>query len=173
MKRMIPQLVCYLFAVGMVAFPHLASAQLVIEQGKVREVVKSGQTLTGSITVHNRSKTPMNVVTYWEDFIYIPPFAGNKKFLPAGASDNSCSGWVNFSPRQFSLAPFAKQKVNYTINVPAKASGGYYGVLLFELRDNLDPLNGIGMKIVSRVGTLFFIETVDRKKRDRDQHDGF
>ena len=96
MKKYLPQFVWFLISVGTVcAAPHLASAQLIIEQGKVREVVKPGQTLTGSINVHNRSKNPMTVVTYWEDFDYVAPYNGNKKFLPAGSSKNSCSSWVS------------------------------------------------------------------------------
>jgi len=165
MKKHIPQYAWFFIGVGMVLMtPHLALAQLVIEQGKVREVVKPGQTLTGSITVHSRAKEEVNVVTYWEDFIYTPPYDGTKKFMPAGTVDNSNAGWVSFSPRQFSLSPFSKRQVNYTINVPAKASGGYYGVLLFEKRGKNEPVNGLAVKIVSRVASLFFLETTDRQK---------
>jgi len=141
-----------------------ASAQVFLEQGKVNLTVQPGETVTGEITINNTGNKELGVKMYWEDFVYQPPFDGNKKFMPAGTAPSSLSRWVQFSPRNAVLPSFAKKKIGYTIQVPADAKGGYYGVLFIE-PENEDLNSDKGVKIITRVGCLFFVETDDKIKQ--------
>ncbi|HBR13990.1 MAG TPA: hypothetical protein DD723_00395 [Candidatus Omnitrophica bacterium] len=75
----------------------------------------------------------------------------------------ACGAWINFSPKEFALPPFGKKTIAYTINVPKDARGGYYGVLFFE-KDAEEMSGKKGLNVVTRVGSLFFLETQDRSK---------
>ena len=142
-----------------------ASAQLLIEQGKIKKVVAPGQAVAESITVHNSTGDTVGVRVYLEDFEYVTPFDGGKKFYPAGSTARSASSWVNFEPKEFQLPPYGKRDVNFTANIPEGISGGYYSVLFFERTDKQAMMQGdIGLQIVSRVGSILFFETADRQK---------
>lgn len=145
--------------------PFHAAAQLLIEEGKIKKVVTPGQAVADSITIHNSTDQVVEVNVYLEDFEYVAPFDGMKKFYPAATLGRSATGWINFEPRQFQLPPHAKQKLNFTVNVPQGASGGYYSVIFFERKDTQQVEGQVGIQIISRVGSLLFFETTDRKKQ--------
>ncbi len=148
-----------LLAVGMLIWMGpTASAQVFIEQGKVNLTAHPGDPLGGDVTVNNTSDKEINVKIYWEDFVYQSPYDGAKKFMPAGTSDRSLAKWIQFSPREIVLPSFGKKKISYTIAVPASAQGGYYGVLFVE-PEIPDLKLDKGVKIITRVGSLFFVET--------------
>lgn len=149
-------------------FPSICSAQVLIEEGKVELTAVPGQTLTGSINVHNTSDRPVSVRIYLADFVYVEPYNGKKDFLPVGATDYSMADWFSFLPRQLTLQPYEKQKINYSLRVPASADGGYYNVLFVE-RDAGRIGEGAmaGVQIISRVGSLFFVETVNTQPRGK------
>ncbi|MCK5393036.1 MAG: hypothetical protein KAI91_01770, partial [Candidatus Omnitrophica bacterium] len=52
--------------------------------------------------------------------------------------------------------------INYTVNAPRDISGGYYGVLFIE---TIPQGNTQMLRIVTRTGCLFFIETMDSIKK--------
>ena len=141
-----------------------ACAQLFIEEGKVNLSVAGGDRITQSITVHNNSQEPLDIRVYWEDFDYAAPFDGAKNFLAAGTSPHSAASWIQFRPQEFRIMPSGKQKIDYTISVPGNIEGGYYGVLFFE-RSSEATVDTKGVKIVTRVGSLFFIESQNKTKK--------
>jgi len=146
-----------------------AKAQFVIENAKVVLAVSGGDRVNNSITIHNPTKEEADVKVYWEDFEYTAPFDGSKKFSPAGTLPGSASQWVNYMPQEFKIPGFGKQKIDFTVSVPADIQGGHYGVLFFEKVD-LAQSNKTGIKIVFRTGALFFIEAKDSvKKADLQQ----
>lgn len=157
--RLIPILVLF-----NVAFASTAKAQLFLEEGKVVLAVDGGERVNKSVTVSNTSSESVNVKIYWEDFQYEPPYEGSKSFVPAGTGTASASKWVSFSPQEITLPAFAKQKIDYTISVPATMDKGYYGVLFFE-KQGSTLKDASGINIITRVGCLFFIEpkNADRK----------
>lgn len=139
-------------------------AQILIEQGKVKLSVNPGEAISGVLMVHNTSGgETIHIKVYWEDFEYISPFDGKKKFMPRGTSKYSCSQWLSFSPQEFTMGPKSRREINYSVKVPGDAGGGYYGVMFFESKVG-EPEGDIGIKIVARVGSLFFIETKNSKK---------
>jgi len=140
-----------------------ARAQLVMEKSRIEETVKPGDTLVDSITLHNKSDEPMALSVYWQDFDYLPPFDGQKKFTPAGTSQYTMSSWIAFSPDELTIPPHGKKDVNFTIKVPSDAVGGHYGVLFFE-RGSRQKKDVTGVNIVTRLGALFFIESTNKNK---------
>ena len=134
-----------------------AFSQILIEDAKVSLSLTPGQTVMGEVTVDNTSDEEVSIRAYWQDFVYIPPFDGNKKFFPVGTEKNSCGEWVNFVPENFVLKPYGKQKISYTVRFPKEAKEGHYGVLFFE---NAAPIKDArtGMNIILRAGSLFFLE---------------
>lgn len=162
MKRLVFLLIGIL--VANVYFQAAAAAEVILDRGKVKLTIKAGETITGFITLRNDSNTDIPLRAYFGDFVYIPPFDGSKKFLPLGATESSCGEWVSFSPQEFTLPALTKRQINYVIKVPQDASGGYYGVLFFETAPG-KPEEGKGLQIITRIGSLFFLETEDRIKR--------
>jgi hypothetical protein len=153
-----------LTAVMMCFFAGTVQAQFVIENAKVVLAVSGGERVDDAVTIHNPSKEDVNVRVYWEDFEYIAPYDGSKRFLPAGTMAGSASQWVSFTPQEFKIPAFGKQKIDFTVTVPEGMRGGHYGVLFFEKVDN-GVLTSTGVKVVFRTGALFFIEAKDKTKK--------
>ena len=147
-------------------FAGSVQAQLLLEEGKVKRTVSPGEKVADSLTLHNTTAVPVDVRAYLEDFEYVPPFNGSKKFYPAGTVKRTAANWISFQPKEVHVPPHTKKKINYTISVPEDASGGYYSVLFFEGMKQQKVTQGqVGLEIVSRVGSLFFLETQDRIKQ--------
>lgn len=141
-----------------------ALAEIMIEQGKIEIRANPGETIVDTITVHNTSKNqPMRLRVSWEDFTYVEPYDGKKEFMAQGTGPNSASGWVTYSPQEFTLEALATKKITYSFQIPETAKGGYYGVLLLQEGGDSNP-GQIGVSIVTRVGSLFFIETTNSNK---------
>jgi hypothetical protein len=154
-------LIFFLFAAG-----NLSAATFRIDNPKIKLKVAPGQTVSGVIGVENFSDQELRVRAYVEDFVYLAPFNGTKDFLSPGSVNSSCSGWISFSPQEFSIPASSKIQVFYSVNVPMQASGGYYSVLFFE--STLGPgkdAQGRDVTIIGRIGSLFFVETQDSLKR--------
>lgn len=135
---------------------------------KVELKVDEGQTYRGTITIENPTEGEIKVRVYVEDFSYIAPYDGAKKFLAPGSDRRSSAKWITFFPQEFVLSAFEKKKVNYAVNVPSEISGGYYAVLFFEsaMGEIPDPnTEGANILILGRLGTLFLIETQDSIKK--------
>ncbi len=140
-----------------------ASAQLLMEKSRMRLTVTPGETVVDSMALHNVGSTTANVKIYWQDFTYLPPFTGKKDFSQPGTSPYSMASWITFSPQIVTLPPQSKRDIDFTIKVPEDAKGGHYGVLFFEQGGAVGTKN-TGVNIVTRLGSLFFVETVNRDK---------
>lgn len=138
-----------------------ALAQVMIEEGKIVLSLTPGQSIMKDLNVYNKSDKTVKVKVYWEDFEYQPPFDGSKKFFTAGTSKYSCSSWVKFAPFELEFPPFGKKKISYVVNTPEDLKGGYYGVLFFENAYSQTEAS-TGINIVSRVGSLFFLESENK-----------
>ena len=153
-----------------------AKAQLFLEEGKVVLAVEGGDHINKTIFISNTSAEDIRVKVYWEDFQYQPPYDGTKKFFPAGVGPISASRWVSYTPQEFTLPAYAKQKVDYSISVPKEMNRGYYGVLFFE-RSGQAVKDVSGLDIIVRVGCLFFFEPKNAERKAsvnnvviKDQH---
>lgn len=137
-----------------------------IDKAKIRLSIPVGQKKVGVITVENPSAEPKTVKVYLEDWIYVSPFDGSKEFRPAGSTGFSCADWITISPSELTLAPFAKQKINYTVNVPSGVEGGHYAILFFEGLLGRPESEGVGVSVAVRMGTIFYIEAAGSVKKD-------
>lgn len=154
----------FIFVVNVVA--PLQAATVRINPTKIRLLLVQGESSSGEVEVENPSEDSLLVKAYLEDWAYTSLHDGTKEFFPAGITSVSCAKWVNLSLSEFVIPPFGKQKVNYTVNVPKNAAGGYYSVLFFEsllAQPKLKQTAQLG--VVVRIGTLFYIEPAGTIKR--------
>jgi len=135
-----------------------------IDRSKVRIFIKPGQKYFGELFVENPTAEGRSMIVYLEDWYYLPENDGSKEFVPAGSRQNSCTNWMNFSPAELRIPAFGKQRISYSIDVPAGASGGYYTAMFFEtsvakLSENVSSdERGAGIDLKVRIATLFYVE---------------
>lgn len=139
-----------------------------IDKSKIKLVVQEGQSVSGFLTVTNLANKKIKVKVYLQDFEYVYPFDGSKKFYPLNTTPYSLDDWIKFSPSEFSLPPNSQQKVSYILRVPSKMDTGHYGVMFFEteLGQGRDA-QGRAVTLLGRIGVLFFIEPQQRLKKAR------
>ncbi|MCX5696435.1 MAG: hypothetical protein NTU54_00425 [Candidatus Omnitrophica bacterium] len=128
-----------------------------LDKTKVRLTIAPGSSKSGSIMVENPSDETRHVKVYLEDWNYAAQ-DGSKEFSPAGTTNLSASGWINFLPVEFTMLPYAKQKLNYTVRVPANAQGGHYAIMFFEVGEPNKTSEGVSVNLAIRMGSLFYIE---------------
>ena len=135
----------------------IEASTLRIDQTKIRLSFPPGQAKGGTITVDNPSDQVMNIKVYAEDWAYTSKQDGSKEFMLAGTGPFSGAQWLTFVPSEFALPPFGRQTINYTVKVPADASGGHYAVLFFESAGTT-PQEGAEVNLIVRVGAIFYFE---------------
>lgn len=140
-----------------------------INKSKIRFSLAPGKAEYGEIVVENQSSEPRSMRVYLSDWDYLPPADGTKEFLPISSTPLSSAAWISFSPAEFTLPPFSQQKVDYSIKVPAEASGGYYAALFFESifvkAQSAKEGMQAGMNLVIRIATLFYVDVEGTVKR--------
>jgi len=140
-----------------------------INKSKIRLSIAPGKAEYGEIIVENQSPEPRSMRVYLSDWDYLPPADGTKEFLPISSTPLSSTAWISFSPAEFTLPPFSKQKIDYSVKVPIGASGGYYAALFFEsiFAKTQAPKQGmqVGMNLVIRIATLFYVDVEGTVKR--------
>jgi len=133
-----------------------------MNKSKIRVVVSPGDRAFGEITLDNPTEEPKQMRLYLEDWYYLPEGTGAKEFLPAGSTTNSATSWITFSPAEFTLPAFGKQKINYSVTAPQNSKGAYFATLFFETlmsKGNVsDSGRSAALDVNVRVATLFYIE---------------
>ncbi|MDD5561469.1 MAG: hypothetical protein PHT50_05010 [Candidatus Omnitrophica bacterium] len=143
-----------------------------MNRSKIRVVVAPGERAFGEITLENPTDESKSMRLYLEDWYYLPGGTGAKEFLPADSTPVSACPWISFSPADVTLAPFSKQRINYSVNVPSNASGARFASLFFETAIGKGSLSdtgrSAGLDVNVRVATLFYIEvkgTIERSAK--------
>lgn len=134
-----------------------------MNQSKIRVVASPGERAFGEITLDNPTDEVKSMHLYLEDWYYLQGGTGAKEFLPANSIPTSACPWITFSPADLIVPAFGKQKINYSVNVPAGATGARFGTLFFETsisnKDTLlDSGRSVGLNVDVRVATLFYVE---------------
>jgi len=135
-----------------------------LDKPKVRMSIAPGETAYGELVIENRSGESRTMRCYLEDWRYSAGGDGTKDFFPPSTNVLSCASWISFSPADFTIQPYGRKKISYSIKVPEGAQGGYYAVLFFESNfggqgagAGEENVGGeIGLAI--RIGTLFYVE---------------
>jgi hypothetical protein len=121
------------------------------------------------MTLENPSDEIKVVRLYLEDWYYQPDGSGAKEFLPAKSLPLSACSWITFSPADLVLPAYSKQKINYSVSVPAEAKGARFASLFFETALGKGSLSesgrSAGLDVNVRVATLFFVEVKDTVAR--------
>ena len=139
---------------------------ILVDQPKVRLSIPPGGSQSGVINVENRSSEAKTIRVYLEDWVYLPEVDGSKEFKPAGTTELSCAGWINFFPAAFTLPPFSKRSVHYTVSVPTGVLGGRYAVMFFEDLLSAPGEEGVSVGVAIRIASLFYVEAKGTIKRD-------
>jgi hypothetical protein len=131
-----------------------------VEPAKIRLSISPGSSKTGIIKIYNLSPDAKNIKAYLEDWVYLPACDGTKDFRPAGTTNLSASGWITFSPSEFSLPAYGKQIVNFTVKVPPESKGGHYAVIFFEslMQEPKKGEEGVNVDLAVRIASLIYIE---------------
>ena len=141
---------------------------VLLDKPKVRLSIPPGRSQNGVIEVENRSPEAKDIRVYLEDWVYLPEQDGSKEFKPAGTARLSCARWISFSPAEFTLSPFSKRAVHYTVKVPTGVEGGHYSVLFFENLLSAPSEEGVSVGVAIRVASLFYVEPEGTIKRDAE-----
>ncbi|MDD5254797.1 MAG: hypothetical protein PHR11_01935 [Candidatus Omnitrophica bacterium] len=150
------------------------AASYSIDPSKIRVVVPSPGSYSGSIKIQNRSGEPLIIKGYMEDWLYASDQVGVKLFYPAGTTGFSCANWVSFNPPEVIIPARGTAQVNYVINVPAGVEGGHYAVMFFEamLAEATGPAVvdtvGAGTALKLRIGAIFCVEVKGTVKRSAE-----
>jgi len=144
----------------------IEAATVRINPTKVRLIIPPGESKSGIIEVENPSEEAAIVKVYLQDWAYTSLLNGTKEFYPAGTTAFSCADWIGFSLSEFVIPAYGRQRLNYTVKVPADAEGGHYAVLFFEsLLQETKVKKFTDLGVVVRIGTLFYIEPEGTIKR--------
>jgi hypothetical protein len=140
-----------------------------MNQSKIRVEVAPGERAFGEITLENPTAEIKNMRLYLEDWYYLPGGSGAKEFLPANATPTSACPWISFSPAEVTIPAYAKQKISYSINAPADATGARFATLFFETLISKGVIaasdRSAGLDVNVRVATLFYVEVKGTVKR--------
>ena len=139
-----------------------------IDQAKIRLSIATGSAKAGTIKVDNPTNESKHIKVYLEDWQYLPAFDGTKEFKAAGTTDLSCAGWISFVPDDFTIPPYGKQMLNYTVKVPKDAKGGHYAVMFLEnyISEQTQPQEGVNVGVSVRIASLFYVEPEGTIVRD-------
>lgn len=135
----------------------------VLEPGKVEIFANPGETVTKSITVTNRAASRVSFKIEIEDFV-----GSDKQDMPVillGDEKSPYSFKDNVIPEvgTFTLEPGGTITIPIRISVPVNAQpGGFYTSVLVSNQPSVDLQSQTSgaegkTKIISRVGTLFFV----------------
>ncbi len=77
----------------------------------------------------------------------------------------SISQWLRFSPQEFTLKPYSRQRVNFSIRPDFEFSSVHCGVLFFETSIGTTYEAGEAINVLGRIGSLIFIEPENKLKQ--------
>ncbi len=118
----------------------IATASLFAQISVVSELsqdrdVRTGQTYTGAIVLHNDTNEPQEAKIYQTDYTF--KFDGTNQYGEPGKHPRSNAKWISFSPAFITLPPKGLASVNYVITVPKetpdnKLVGTFWSMLMVE-----------------------------------------
>ena len=143
----------------MIPSPLFSFFNISVSTLKVEVSLNSSQVYTGEISLTNHGSEDLYIKIYVQDFEYVNPSKGIKKFLPAGSVSHSCADWITFYPQRVILKAHSLCKIKYKIITPADFSSVHWAVMFFEAwpASFRDTSSG-GLILIGRVGTLFFVQ---------------
>lgn len=125
--------------------------------------LKPGETKEDSITVVNNSDRSLDVKVYPVDATTTSD--GAFALLNEDQRQNGVGSWVNIAKDTINIKPRDHMEVPFTITIPKYATVGDHagGIIVQEITKPSTEVEGMGLNIVSRVGTRIY-ETVPGAK---------
>ena len=119
----------------------LAAAPVVAQSlglapAEIRAAFKPGQPVQFELTLSNDGNTPVVMRTTVMDLWYNEK-TNEKVFGTPGSLPRSASNWIEFVPRNFTVAAHGTGKVKVVVTPAQAVSGGYYAVLFVESKPEL------------------------------------
>jgi P pilus assembly chaperone PapD len=162
--------ILFLFCLLLFSTSAFAIGVIELDKTKVRLSIPPGSSKSGYINIDNPSGETKHIRVYLEDWKYTSQ-EGSKEFLPAGSTDISAAPWINFLPVELTMPAYSKQRLSYTVKVPANAQGGHYAIMFFEVGEPSKASEGIALNLAVRMGCLFYIEPEGTIKKFHQLYD--
>lgn len=118
--------------------------------------LKPGKSMEDSITLVNNSEKPINVKVYPVDATTTSD--GAFALLNETQEQTGVGSWVKMSKTLLTLEPRSATPIPFTIKVPRQTIVGDHagGIIVQEVENLKEASSGIGLNIVSRVGTRIY-----------------
>lgn len=118
--------------------------------------LKPGKSMDDSITLVNNSEKPINVRVYPVDATTTSD--GAFALLNESQEQTGVGSWVKMSKTLLTLEPKSATPVPFTIRIPRQTIVGDHagGIIVQEVENLKEASSGIGLNIVSRVGTRIY-----------------
>lgn len=158
-KTALPILFLYLVSSAFVY--ETAALTVGVDKPHIDVIAQAGSTNSGIITFRNKGAVPVTVQVGIEDWIFDRD--GKMQFKKPGTTPFSCANWIDIVPRRTVIPPGELGEFNYNIKIPEDATGGHYAVIFFESSVSEEKkFEGMGVKLVGRIGTVVYQETEGR-----------
>lgn len=136
-----------------------------IDKGTIKTRLSPGEKYNATVVVDNPAELETRIKVYINDFVYIPPFGGDKEFYPPESTLFSLAKWVTFSPQEFTIPPFSRRSVNIVVEPRESFDLVHCGVIFFESTIGVTYQEGEAVNVLGRIGTLMFIEPLNQNKK--------
>lgn len=138
------------------ACPSAFALKMNIDPPRVVISVKPGEETTGFVSVLNYDEEgPIHVKAYVQDLVYLPD--GSNDFLPLESTPWSIAEYLKIGPTEFDIGPGQQEMVRYIVTVPEGATGGFYGVVFFEVATPPSQFTQAGANVNVRLGSIFLL----------------
>lgn len=145
----------------------------VVGPGRFQLEVAPGESKTVEILVTNRMGIPKTFLLTTEDMDAQTDEGGGVRLLGDEVGPYSIKDFISVPQESFILEHQQRARIPVTVSIPADAQpGGFYGTLLTQIisEDATSDSPGVvaGAKLVSRIGTLFFVTTPGDIERESE-----
>lgn len=146
-------------------------SDFVVGPGRFDLQIAPGESRTVEMIVSNRMGIPKTFFLFTEDMTASDDSSGGVALLGDQVGPYSIKDFISVPQDKFVLQHNERAHVPVTISIPADAEpGGFYGSLLTQIisEDAQSAEQGVtsGSKIVSRIGTLFYVTTPGEIKHE-------
>jgi P pilus assembly chaperone PapD len=125
---------------------------------KYNLTMRPGEPLLRDVLISNQGDQPVVVRVRLSDWDMSSQ--GSIVLLPAGSTEHSLKGRVQFEPNQFSLQPGESGRVHVTMTMLDDGPATRWGVLLSEVRPAVFKKQGFGPRAIAELGTTIYLSRV-------------
>jgi P pilus assembly chaperone PapD len=142
---------------ALVALPHLASAQIAVDELELHVAVRPGATTTTTVFhAANPGSTPTHATISIQDWDRSE--AGENRYYQTGTLPTSCGSHVSVFPSVLQLAPRSAQTVRVMVDSAASVGHGCYAILFIETPPPPRSAKTTGVQYSIRYGVKVYVE---------------